>query len=133
MPTGKIGGKATFKLTPDSGCKAIRMYWQGKIESPVLRAGLERLIRLLQEHQFSRVLCDLRSAEVPEEEDSAWIRENWLPRATGAGFRKFSAVEPTIIITFLHAKRTCAHAQNLGIEGKFFTKLEAAHFWLVSQ
>ncbi len=109
------------------------MYWQGKIESTVLRTGLERLINLLQVHQFTKVLCDLRTAEVPEEEDSVWIREDWLPRAAAAGFKKFSAVEPTIIITFLNAQRTSTYAQKLGVEGKFFPNVEAARYWLTNQ
>jgi len=133
MPTGKIGGKSTLKLVPEPGAGAIRLYWQGKVASPLLRAGLERLNDLLQEHRFANVLCDIRSAEVPDEEDMVWIWEDWLPRAAAAGFKKFSAAEPTMVITLLSAKKTSIHAQKQGVEGKCFASLEAARYWLATQ
>ena len=133
MPTGKIGGKSTLKLVDEPRVRAIRLYWQGKVSSPLLRAGLERLNSLLQEHRFANVLCDIRSAEVPDDEDMVWILEDWLPRAAAAGFKKFSAAEPTMVITLLGAKKTSMHAQKLGVEGKCFASLEAARYWLAAQ
>jgi hypothetical protein len=83
-------GVALVTWNPD--LRAACLEAQGWADAGESHAALDAVIRALRAHRGSRCLVDNRKKAI-KAADQAWIAENWLPRALGAGLRLTAIVE----------------------------------------
>jgi hypothetical protein len=83
-------GVALVTWNPD--LRAACLESQGWADAGESHAALDAVIRALRAHRGSRCLVDNRKKAI-KAADQAWIAENWLPRALGAGLRLTAIVE----------------------------------------
>lgn len=83
-------GVALVTWNPD--LRAACLEAQGWADAGESHAALDAVIRALRAHRGSRCLVDNRKKAI-RAADQAWIAENWLPRALGAGLRLTAIVE----------------------------------------
>jgi hypothetical protein len=93
--------------------------WAGARES---QAALDAVIRALRAHRGSRCLVDNRKKAI-KAADQAWITENWLPRALGAGLRLTAIVE---------LENGPAAMTIKAVEVRYFSTVVRAAEWLTS-
>jgi len=80
-------------VTWNRDLRAACLESQGWANTRESQAALDAVIRALRAHRGSRCLVDNRKKAI-RAADQAWIAENWLPRAVGAGLRLTAIVEP---------------------------------------
>jgi hypothetical protein len=82
-------------VTWNRDLRAACLESQGWADTSESQAALDAVIRALRAHRGSRCLVDNRKKAI-RAADQAWIAENWLPRAVGAGLKLTAIVEPEI-------------------------------------
>ena len=82
-------------VTWNRDLRAACLESQGWADTRESQAALDAVIRALRAHRGSRCLVDNRKKAI-RAADQAWIAEDWLPRAVGAGLRLTAIVEPEI-------------------------------------
>jgi hypothetical protein len=109
----------------------VAVKWKAWANSLDWRAAHETTLVALREHRASRILIDVRDARVIPEEDQAWVVENWIPRAIGAGRRWTAIVMPKsalmmTIVENIDKRQGDAHASGV----KYFATPDEAEAWL---
>jgi hypothetical protein len=79
-------------VTWNRDLRAACLESQGWADTRESQAALDAVIRALKAHRGSRCLVDNRKKAI-RAADQAWIAEDWLPRAVGAGLRLTAIVE----------------------------------------
>ena len=111
-------GVALVTWNPD--LRAACLEAQGWADAGESHAALDAVIRALRAHRGSRCLVDNRKKAI-RAADQAWIAENWLPRAVGAGLRLTAIVEPEIGPATVTIKE---------VEVRYFSTVVRAAEWL---
>jgi hypothetical protein len=107
-------------VTWNADLRAACLESQGWTDAGESHAALDAVIRALRAHRGSRCLVDNRKKAI-RAADQAWIAENWLPRAAGAGLRLTAIVEPEIGPATITIKE---------IEVRYFSTVVRAAEWL---
>lgn len=111
-------GVALVTWNPD--LRAACLEAQGWGDTSESQAALDAVIRALRAHRGSRCLVDNRKKAI-RSSDQAWITEDWLPRALGAGLRLTAIVEPETGPATMTIKE---------IEVRYFSTVVRAAEWL---
>jgi len=107
-------------VTWNRDLRAACLESQGWANTRESQAALDAVIRALRAHRGSRCLVDNRKKAI-RAADQAWIAENWLPRAVGAGLRLTAIVEPEIGPATVTIKE---------VEVRYFSTVVRAAEWL---
>lgn len=107
-------------VTWNRDLRAACLESQGWADTSESQAALDAVVRALRAHRGSRCLVDNRKNAISAA-DQAWIAENWLPRAVGAGLRLTAIVEPEIGPATVTIKE---------VEVRYFSTVVRAAEWL---
>jgi len=107
-------------VTWNRDLRAACLESQGWADARESQAALDAVIRALRAHRGSRCLVDNRKKAI-RAADQAWITENWLPRALGAGLRVTAIVEP---------ESGPATMTIMEVEVRYFSTVVRAAEWL---
>ncbi len=98
-----------------------------------IELGLETN-NLLVKHSAQKQLNNVQNMKVLTKEAHVWIDEVWYPKAKASGLKHFAFVVPNDV--FGKASMDSANAnikEKHGINLEYFSDLEKAKQWLVSQ
>lgn len=115
-------------------CNAINIKWFGAPPSDEFRRACNRALEVMQEHNTGRFLTDNRKAKVFRVDDQKWLNEDWLPRATAAGYSTSAVlVSDKEIFTKFAARRIARERDKTKYHTAYFMDEEEARVWLCNQ
>jgi hypothetical protein len=116
----------------DQSGELVLVQWEGWADSAEFAALLEAEVLALSEHQGSRLLADCRRQRVlrPDAQDRAGTE--WLPRAVGAGLKRFAIVLPTSVLAAMNVQDRLAHVPKTTLDIAYFEGLDEARAWITS-
>lgn len=120
-------GVATVKWDPEG--ELVLVEWAGWADSSEFTALLAAEIQALTEHRGSRLLADCQRQKVLNLVDQQRDRE-WLPRAVGAGLRRFAIVLPTSGLASTNLRERLSKVPDGALEIAYFDGIEEARAWL---
>lgn len=107
----------------------VYVEWEGWADETEFAALLEAGVRALIDHKGSRWLADCRRERVLSTASSARADAEWLPRAAGAGLKRFAVVLPESGLAAMNLK---AREETLGtlLDVAYLATVEEALKWL---
>lgn len=107
----------------------VHVEWEGWADETEFAALLEAGVRALIDHKGSRWLADCRRERVLSTASSARADAEWLPRAAGAGLKRFAVVLPESGLAAMNLK---AREETLGtlLDVAYLATVEEAVEWL---
>jgi hypothetical protein len=119
---------ATLQFYEDTGIVHHKLF--NKITSPQLKEVLDCGVDLLKQHQAIKWLSDNRDIDPHDEEVTAWINDDWLPRAVQAGWKYWALVVPHDIKARMNMTEFVNSFYHHGIRVMVFSQLDEAMEWL---
>lgn len=107
----------------------VLVEWEGWADETEFADLLEAGVRALIDHGGSRWLADCRRERVLSTASSARADAEWLPRAAGAGLKRFAVVLPESGLAAMNLKAREA-TLSTRLEVGYFTTVEEAREWL---
>lgn len=122
----------TYKIyyQPESRC--VVMDWDGYATSREFREGTELMLHMLIENQTGKVLADAKDMVLIGMEDQKWLHEDFLPRATLAGFRVCAIVSSGSYFNNVALESISFRASQEKLVIKTFNTAAEAQSWLES-
>lgn len=118
-------------LSYDEDIQCIEVVWRKYATSAQLRYIHEIILGMLIQYNASKILGDDSDLPIVHAEDQRWIVEEWLPRATAAGFK---AAATTISMTFFGRVAIGAIQSEFArdVKVRSFGNIHSARSWLKS-
>lgn len=113
----------------DESARLVLVEWEGWADSAEFGALLEAEVSALKEHRGSRLLADCRRQKVLRLDDQLADTE-WLPRAVGAGLKRFAIVLPKSGLAATNIRDRLDKAAKATLEIAYFEGLDEARAWL---
>ncbi|HYM67016.1 MAG TPA: STAS/SEC14 domain-containing protein [Patescibacteria group bacterium] len=123
-----LPGVATVRWDPATVTVVVE--WAGLADATEFTALLDAEIRALRDHDATRLLADCRLQKVLNAGAEDWADREWLPRAIGAGLRRFAVVLPESEAAAGNVRRHLGHVPSKTLEVGYFETVEAARAWL---
>jgi hypothetical protein len=107
--------------------------WQHFPLSDEFRAGMDQIIRVMEEKKIGKVLTDTRKMGAISPDDQDWSINDWLPRAFAAGYRRIAIVISEDIFNQMSVEDIMSRVEGVDFVTKYFPSLEAGRQWLATQ
>jgi len=101
-----------------------------KIGGDCLKEQLNLGIELMQKYGTNKWLSDNRAIKGHTDEETAWIFEDWLPRAVAAGWKYWSLVVPEDEYARMNMWEVTQTFHEIGVHQNVFTDPDDALAWL---
>ena len=127
-----------FSVRWNDRWKCVEVVWKGFVSGPPFRNCMEQGLALVRQKSARRFLGDFRGGSVMTEEDTTWLKGDWMPRARGAGLLHYAVVMPARVVAQLQLQRMKRDAdQNpvltqAGVQSMLFAEPQQAYAWLES-
>jgi SpoIIAA-like len=132
-----VGANRTYYSAPgvatvrwDESERAVVVEWEGWANTAEFRSLLEAEVTALQEHGGSRMLADCRLQRVLNAADQERADEDWIPRVTRAGLKRFAVVLPMSDRAAAHLRQHLGAVSPDDFRVRFFATVEEAREWL---
>ena len=127
---GSAAAHCAVDYDPDSAM--VTMRWSGYAAGADFRAANDRVLAEITERRAGRLLGDIEHLGAIDGRDQAWLAQEWLPRAAGAGLRFVALVTPAFGLE--HAPvRLVGEQLPPGMRLEYFDDLEGGRTWLREQ
>lgn len=113
----------------EAGC--VVLVWKRYASSAQLRFANEVVLQTISARRAEKLLADDRALPTIHADDQAWVANQWMPRALGAGLRRLATVHSEIYFGRVAAEQVHAMAPS-GLEIRRFEDPQAARAWLAS-
>ena len=107
--------------------------WQHFPLSDEFRAGMDQLIRLMEEKKIGKVLTDTRKMGAISPDDHDWSINDWLTRAFAAGYRRIAIVISEDIFNQMSVEDIMSRVEGVDFVTKYFPSPEEGRKWLATQ
>lgn len=124
-----LADNAICRVTVDAGIPCVKFVWQQYATSAQLRFVHESALDLLRRNALHKMLGDDSSLALIPVDDQAWIREDWMPRAIGAGLQAAASKCPKGFFGKQSVANVISGAPP-GIDLRSFDTLDEAKTWL---
>ena len=114
----------------DEGTATVHVEWQGWANSQEFAALLDAEVRALETHSASRLLADCRLQRVLNPQDQERADREWLPRALGAGLKRFAIILPTSQLAAMNLQDRLGRIPGTVLEVGYFSSVDEATAWL---
>jgi hypothetical protein len=114
----------------DAVHKVVHSEWRAFANSAELRAGLQRGLDAISDHQAIGYLTDTRKVKVIVRDDQVWIKETWLPLAIAAGLKRIAVVTATHGLGKLTVDEVVGLTDDQGLVSRTFESADAAWEWV---
>ncbi len=121
---------ATLVYHPDT--KIVHHTFLKPIGGDEFRAVLNAGAQVLKENKASKWLSDDRENSVLSNDDLAWSKDDWFPRAVRAGWKYWGLVVPQDILARMNMKQFVDSYLDQGLRIMVFSKPEKAMEWLMN-
>lgn len=108
----------------------IFMDWDGYATSEQFRAGSELMLRLVQEHNVSKVLADTKDMVLISQEDQKWVVNEIFPKLIDAGCKTMALVSPHHYFNKVAIESLSFKANEKSLSCRIFHNLKTATDWL---
>lgn len=103
------------------------------VDETVFKASLDKGIELMQQHHIEKWLSDDRLNGPFSDDFSAWIINDWIPRASQAGWKYWANIVPLEIKAAGTLMPFIEILHTIGLRMMVFSDLEQAQDWLRKQ
>lgn len=117
-----------FDVGFDHETPCVTALWRGYRERQMFRRQNEQVLDVLVAHRARRLLCDSRYFLGPL--DGAWLNENWLPRAVGAGLTTCAMVAPVYYEHHMAVREVVNRLEARALHVEYFADPQEARSWL---
>lgn len=121
---------ATLVYHPD--IKVVHHTFHKPIAGQAFRDVLSAGIQTLAEQDASKWLSDDRENSVLPDDDVAWSKEDWFPRAIEAGWKYWALVVPQDLLARMNMKQFVDSYIDQGLRVMVFSQPESAMDWLAA-
>ena len=126
----EMAGVASVKW--DEGTSTVVTEWEGWANPVEFSALLDAEVHALRDHRGTRQLADCRRQKGLRQADQEKADQDWLPRATAVGLKKFAVVLPTSGLAAMNLKDRLGKAPTGAVEVEYFDTVEDARLWLAT-
>ena len=123
-----IPGVATVRW--DESTSTVCVDWDGWANTAEFQALLEAEVRALLDHGCARLLADCRRQRVLNPADQERADREWIPKAIGAGLKRFAIVLPESDIAAGHLRERLGKVPSTKMQIAYFGSVEEAREWL---
>jgi hypothetical protein len=82
----------------ESELNAVAHRWDEFASGEQFRDGCEELLDVIRERDASKLLVDTSGIRAHDDEDQAWLQEDWVPRIIEEGIDTSAMVHPDSVI-----------------------------------
>ncbi|HYG38519.1 MAG TPA: hypothetical protein VD908_07875 [Cytophagales bacterium] len=108
----------------------IVMKWKGYPSSDAFREGTEKMLELLKQQNFNKVIADVKELKLITSDDQEWVLHTFLPKALKEGFRVMAFINSDDYYA-RNVIENMAYKINLeNMDFGFFDTYEAAEKWI---
>jgi hypothetical protein len=119
----------------DDQTECVVSTMKGFAEGKAYRKALDKGLELLERHGSNKWLGDMRNGAVMNQDDLAWVQNDWRPRATKAGLCWTALVMKDQALARMQIDRltkTIERVEGRNIETAYFDDVDEAKAWLRS-
>jgi len=122
-----------YTIEYDDEIGAVVFTWDQFASGAEFREGCEALLDAVRQHDASKVLTDTRGIRAHDDEDQAWMQQNWIPRAQKAGVEYAATVHPNSVISEMDIENLVEGVDQGEHEPLFTADMGEARRWLAEK
>nr|WP_242689182.1 HAMP domain-containing sensor histidine kinase [Pedobacter sp. SYSU D00535] len=120
-----------ISIKADGEQKWLYVDWKGFQNSESVQRGCMKMLELLKQHSFSKVLNDNTNVLGTWSDAAEWVGKDWFPMMEAAGLTHFAWVYSPSRFSQLSADKS-VNVLKAGVTTRLFNNLNAAAEWLKS-
>lgn len=122
-----------YTIEYDDDIEVVLFTWDEFASGAEFREGCEALLDAVRQHRASKVLTDTRGIRAHDEEDQAWMQDDWIPRALEAGVEHTATVHPDSVISQMDMEEMVEGVEDAPHEPFLTDDMDEARRWLAEQ
>lgn len=123
-------GKLYLETRYEKGPHWVSNNWIGYVTVDEVKAGADACLELIRERGAAKLLNDNTHLTGPWDDANEWIATDWMPRALGAGLKRFAHVVSPDIFAALSAEAMQTKVSEFDFEMRIFRAKTEAERWL---
>ncbi|WP_135827813.1 STAS/SEC14 domain-containing protein [Halorussus halobius] len=133
MPREVLEDTADYTIEWDDDIDAVVHTWTDFTTGEEFRAGANSLLDAIEDQNASKLLIDTQNVKAHEDEDKAWLAEEWTPRIIEAGVRHSAQVHPDSVISKMEMENLGEEMDDVPYDHFLTSDVEEAREWLADQ
>lgn len=116
----------------DDGDRCVVVEWEGWANTAEFQSLLRAEVSALQDHGGSAILADCRLQRVLNVADQERADDDWIPRVTQAGLKRFAVVVPISDRASGQLRQHLAAVPKASFQVRYFDTVDEAGEWIRS-
>ena len=133
MSETTLSDEEAYTITWDDEIDAILHKWEAFVSGQDFRDGCEDLLETIKDQNATKLLVDTQGIQAHDEEDTAWLMEDWLPRVIDAGVMYSVNVYPESVIAEMEMEDVSEQISDTPLTQTMTDDKEEARDWLKQQ
>lgn len=122
-----------YTIEVDDGIDAILHTWDEFAAGQAFRDGCHELLEVIQGHDKTKLIVDTSGIQAHDDEDKAWLQEEWIPKSIDAGIEYSVSVTSDSVIAEMEMEEFVDQAQDLPFTYVMASDMGEAREWIAEQ
>jgi len=133
MPQQVLRDETRYTIGYDDEVGAVTHRWDEFASGEEFREGCEALLDVIHERNASKLLVDTAGIRAHDDEDQAWLQEDWVPRMIEEGVDASAMVHPDSVIAEMDMEAFMEEIEDLPYDALLTADMDEAREWLAQQ
>lgn len=133
MPREVHADTDSYTVEYDPEIDAVVHTWTAFTSGQAFRDGANELLEVFRERDTGKLLVDTSGIQAHDDEDEAWLEEEWIPKMLDAGMTHAAHVYPDSVISEMDMEEFEESIADLPYDVVFTADLGEAREWTAKQ
>jgi hypothetical protein len=133
MSTAVLRDADAYTIEYDSELDAVAHTWEEFTSGQEFRDACEELLDCIEQRDTDKVLVDTSGIQAHDDEDQAWLQQDWIPRAIDAGMQYAGMVHSDSVISEMDMEEFMEMVADIPYEPMMTDDIDEARSWLAEQ
>lgn len=133
MPQQVIADEQHYTIELDEEVDAIVHTWDEFVAGEEFREGSNALLDVIRQQDKSKLMVDTSGIQAHDDEDKAWLEEEWMPRIIDAGIEYDVVVAGDSVVSEMEMEEFVDQTDHLPLTFVMAGNKDEAREWLAER
>jgi flagellar biosynthesis GTPase FlhF len=133
MSKAVLQDDTAYTIEWDDDIEAVVHTWEEFTSGQEFRDGCEALLDAIKRKNADRILVDTRGIQAHDDDDQAWLEEQWVPRVIDAGVSYAATLIPDSAIAEMDMEELMTELEEYDYTTMMTADMDEAREWVASQ
>jgi len=122
-----------YRIEWDSQLNAAIFTWTDFVSGEDFQEGANACLEYARKNDFSKIIVDSSGIQAHDDEDTEWLREEWVPAMLDEGVTEFATVHKDSVISEMDVEGMMEELKSLPHDTYVTKDMEDARDWIANQ